>query len=535
MIAWSYARKSSEDERTNEDGRSVARQFEGCGVQAAKLSAVVPPEREYGDDGISGAEFVNRPGLQKLLADLKRGPAPKYLIISEPSRLGREQIETAYVLKQITDAGVRVFGYLDGREIQMGTSQDKLMFSVQAMAAESERERGKQRTRDALVRKFKRGHWTGQPVFGYRPVRVGEHSELVIDEQQAATVRRIFELCAAGYGDLKIVQTLNDGKSKDWVRGVLSNRIYIGDPIYGTSRAVEKGGSLGRERVPQDDWIHVDADVRESVEKRLRIVSPETWAGVQKIRAANRAKYLRKPDGTLKGKPESVSTARFVASAIGRCHACGGPLGATAKNPKTGHRYYCVHHMTKGTCPNGVGLSAADLDAAIIDRLMSFPANDEVIDYLTEGICRAAKADAERPDVRANLEAEVAKLEAAVERLTDAVEAGQPVGDRLKLRTSELEAVKAKLAEPVALDLNRDVIAERLAQIPLANGDPLQARQILRLIGVDKLTVNTSTSEFSGDADFSGVVGWRSGGGHRGPLRLSTRARRPRADRARRI
>src|SRR2546425_6784225 len=61
----------SDHERTNEDGRSVARQFEGCRVQAAKLSAVVPPEREYGDDGISGAEFVNRPGLQKLLADLR--------------------------------------------------------------------------------------------------------------------------------------------------------------------------------------------------------------------------------------------------------------------------------------------------------------------------------------------------------------------------------------------------------------------------------------------------------------------------------
>src|SRR2546427_4813278 len=35
------------------------------------------------------------------------------------------------------------------------------------------------------------------------------------------------------------------------------------------------------------------------------IVSPETWAAVQKIRSANRAKYLRKPDGTLKGKPRS--------------------------------------------------------------------------------------------------------------------------------------------------------------------------------------------------------------------------------------
>src|SRR3989442_5442942 len=191
--------------------------------------------------------------------------------------------------------------------------------------------------------------------------------------------------------------------------------------------------------------------------------------------------------------------------------------------------------MPKGPCRKGVGFSGVNLAAGIFDRLMSFPGMDEVIDCRTEGVGGAAKADEERPDVRANLEAEAAKLEAAVERLTDAVEAGQPVGDRLKLRTSELEAVKAKLAEPVALDLNRDVIAERLAQIPLANGDPLQARQILRLIRVGKPTVNTSTSEFSGDADFSGVVGWRSGGGHRGPLRLSTRARRPRADRARRI
>src|SRR5207247_10957612 len=123
----------------------------------------------------------------------------------------------------------------------------------------------------------------------------------------------------------------------------------------------------------------------------------------------------------------------------------------------------------------------------------------------------------------------------ASDRLTVVVEDGQPVGGRLKRRTSDLEEVKTKYAEPVALDRNRDVIAERLAQIPLANGDPLQARQILHLSGVDKLTDNTSTSEFSGDADFSGVVGWRSGGGHRGPLRLSTRARRPRADRARRI
>jgi hypothetical protein len=45
-------------------------------------------------------------------------PRPPFqaLVMSEESRLGREQIETAYALKQLVDAGVRVFFYLEDRE-----------------------------------------------------------------------------------------------------------------------------------------------------------------------------------------------------------------------------------------------------------------------------------------------------------------------------------------------------------------------------------------------------------------------------------
>jgi hypothetical protein len=39
--------------------------------------------------------------------------------MSEESRLGRDQIETTYALKQIIDVGVRVFVYLDDREITL--------------------------------------------------------------------------------------------------------------------------------------------------------------------------------------------------------------------------------------------------------------------------------------------------------------------------------------------------------------------------------------------------------------------------------
>jgi DNA invertase Pin-like site-specific DNA recombinase len=68
------------------------------------------------DDGISGAEFANCPGFVRLMASLKPRPPFQVLIMSEESRLGREAIETAYALKQLITAGVRVFFYLEDRE-----------------------------------------------------------------------------------------------------------------------------------------------------------------------------------------------------------------------------------------------------------------------------------------------------------------------------------------------------------------------------------------------------------------------------------
>jgi DNA invertase Pin-like site-specific DNA recombinase len=52
----------------------------------------------------------------RLMASLKPRPRFQILIMSEESRLGREAIETAYALKQLVQAGVRVFFYLEDRE-----------------------------------------------------------------------------------------------------------------------------------------------------------------------------------------------------------------------------------------------------------------------------------------------------------------------------------------------------------------------------------------------------------------------------------
>ena len=116
----------------------------------------------YVDDGISGAEFANRPGFLRLMNALKPRPAFQVLIMSEESRLGREAIETSYVLKQLLQAGVRVFYYLDDRERTLDSATDKIMLAVQSFADELEREKARQRTFDALARKARAGPAGGE-------------------------------------------------------------------------------------------------------------------------------------------------------------------------------------------------------------------------------------------------------------------------------------------------------------------------------------------------------------------------------------
>ena len=94
------------------------------------------------------------------------------LIVSELSRLGRELLETCYAAKQLSQAGVKIFSYLEDREILLDTPTDKFLMSAVNFAAEIERDKARQRTRDAMERKAKAGHVTGGRCFGYTNVKV---------------------------------------------------------------------------------------------------------------------------------------------------------------------------------------------------------------------------------------------------------------------------------------------------------------------------------------------------------------------------
>src|SRR5713226_397584 len=131
MNAAVYCRKSSSDERTSEDGRSIDRQAELARAFAAKMSW--PVAEVFSDDGISGGEFVNRPGFARMVECAKRGRFGAVVVMAL-NRLGRDQARVTMALTDLRDAGVKVYCYQTGQEVKMDTPTEILIASVTAFA-----------------------------------------------------------------------------------------------------------------------------------------------------------------------------------------------------------------------------------------------------------------------------------------------------------------------------------------------------------------------------------------------------------------
>src|SRR5262245_40618766 len=334
-VAAIYARKST-DQLVTDEAKSVFRQIEHARLYAERHGWMVDDACIFVDDGISGAEFSNRPGFVRLMNALKPRPAFDVLIMSEESRLGREAIETAYALKQIITSGVRVFFYLDDRERTLDSPTDKILLSLTAYADELEREKARQRVTDAMMRKARAGYVTGGRCFGYDNVEVcaadGRRSnvERRINESEAAIVRRIFEHCAAGWGYTRIAKSLNADRvpaprpQRDrpagWVHTsvyqVLHRPLYRGEMVWNQTRKRDKWGQKRRSDRPESEWL------RHRVPE-LQVVSDELWNRAQDRLTAGRIRFSALNPGRRRRDVDSA----YLLPGFARCAVCGGGLG----------------------------------------------------------------------------------------------------------------------------------------------------------------------------------------------------------------
>ncbi len=91
--------------------QNASRQINDATAYATQKGWAVTEEHIYVDPGASGVEYDTRPGLLRLLNVVKSRPPFQVLLITDASRLGRDPIQTADVIKQIGEARVRVLFY----------------------------------------------------------------------------------------------------------------------------------------------------------------------------------------------------------------------------------------------------------------------------------------------------------------------------------------------------------------------------------------------------------------------------------------
>ena len=451
--------------------------------------------------------------------------------MSEESRLGREQIETAYTLKQITDAGVRVFFYLEDRERTLGSALDKVMLSLTNFAAEVERERASQRTYDAMVRKAKALHVTGGKVFGYNNVEVlGEpgpdgrqrrlHVLRTINDEQAAIVRRIFAMYESGLGMTRVGKTLNDervasprGDRTGWaptaIREILYRELYRGVIVWNRSQKIVRGGTKKQRRGDPKEWLRLDAP-------DLRIVAEERWQRAH-ARLARQAAMIERTnhDGRLQTRPASAElAAKHLLTGLARCAACGGPLIALTR-PHGRQRvgfYGCGYNYKRGAaiCSNTTHVREDLVDRAVmtaitdaLDHRVLTAAIDRALDRLQTGQEHVS-------DRRGRLQSELLQIEAQERRLVDAVARGEGLepllarlkaeGERKQVVRRELETLPGANYGPVRdrADMKREFLARIADAKAFLARHTLHARQILRKLLTGPYTSRPSSTRGRG-------------------------------------
>jgi DNA invertase Pin-like site-specific DNA recombinase len=198
MACYTYLRVSTRQQA--DDGESLGAQQRKTEGYAQMIEQAVT--RHFIEEGVSGSvPLADRPQGRALLDVVRSGDI---VITPKLDRCFRSAQDALNVLAQLKAKGVSLHMIDLGGDVT-GNGISKLVFTILAAVAESERDRIRERVADIKADQRQRGHFLGGAVpFGYRVERApagnkrGFDMILVEDEGQQAAIRLMVEMKAAG-------------------------------------------------------------------------------------------------------------------------------------------------------------------------------------------------------------------------------------------------------------------------------------------------------------------------------------------------
>ncbi len=280
--------------------------------------------RHFTDDGYSGTNF-NRPGFNALLEEIKAGRVA-VLITKDMSRFGRNYLQVGFYTEiLLPDKGVRFIAINNNIDSEHPQKNDFTPF-LNIMNEYYARDTSNKIKAVFRSRMQAGKRCSGSVPYGYTRLP-GDKQTLVIDEEAAAVVRRIFGMACDGMSVIQIVETLTAEKvpipaahmaakhperkqrysdpyfwSSRTVSAILDCREYLGHTILG--KTICENFKTKKRRATTPDELMFFPNTHEA------IIDQETWDTAQRLR-------VRRP----KRLPSGASTHRL--SGLVFCADCG--------------------------------------------------------------------------------------------------------------------------------------------------------------------------------------------------------------------
>lgn len=243
----------------------------------------------YSDEAVTGTKAHLRGGFQQMIQDAQAGLFD-LILVKDVARFARNIKECLVYKDQLKSYGVMIWFVKEN--INSFLSSDEMMLKFMALGAEMEANSARTRTKIVFEQGIRKGKVYGNSkILGYTK----DHCTLVVDEQEAETVRLIFDLYVHERMGLRRIAkelaergiTRKDGTQipPRTIKTVLENPKYKGYYCGGKSEKLDMGERYVRRDLPESEWVmYKDPSIP-------AIVSEELWDEAAQIRMERKTKF----------------------------------------------------------------------------------------------------------------------------------------------------------------------------------------------------------------------------------------------------
>ena len=191
----------------------------------------------YADEGISGTSLQHRDSFIRMINDCKAGKID-IIVTKSVSRFARNIMDCIGYVRQLKAANPPVGVFFETENIFTLDENSEMSLSFIATLAQEESHSKSEIMNASIEMRFRRGIFLTPPLLGYDK---DENGDLVINEEEAKTVRLIFFSYLYGYSAQKIADALTELErltkrgNEVWSAGsvlqILTNERYCGDVL----------------------------------------------------------------------------------------------------------------------------------------------------------------------------------------------------------------------------------------------------------------------------------------------------------------